>query len=132
MKEIRYPNLRINLISFLESLSDKEYQQHVWIEGRRLDGVVHDEFDYSVHFLFDDTDLARDAKSDVGYILYDDEEAESISFLTQIIDRMLKKHGTKLSDADYMALPEWPMVIDAANAALKVIRSNERQNGKGL
>jgi hypothetical protein len=127
MKEIKYPSLRANLLSFLESLSDKEYQQNVWVEGRSRDDIEHDEFDYSVHFFFDDTDLARDAKSDIGYILYDDEEAESISVLTQILDKIFKKYGTTLSDADYIALPEWVMVIDAANAALKVVRSNERR-----
>jgi hypothetical protein len=127
MKKIKNPSMRINLISFLESLSDQKYQQHVWVEGQRLAGVEHDEFDYSVHFFFDDTDLAKDAKSDIGYILYDDVEAESISLLTKIMDEIFKKYGTTLSDADYIALPEWLMVIDAAKAALKVVKSNEIQ-----
>ena len=130
MKSIKYPQLRVNLVSFLQSLSDIEYQKEVWVEGRQREKIQHDEFDYSVHFFFDDTTLAVDANDNVGYILYDEHEAFLIGRLTQSIDNVLNKYGTNLSDEEYISVPEWSSVIDCAKAALKAVMQNDAASSK--
>ena len=118
MIQVTYPNMREELVEYLQRLADLGYQKRVWINGESVGTVKHDEFDYAVHFLFDDTALAKDVYSTIGWILQDTSEAELIATLTSCIDRVLQKYGTELSDAQYIELPEWQSVVAAAKAAL--------------
>jgi hypothetical protein len=123
MKNIKYPEMRKELISCLESLSDIEYQQRVWVKKESFRDVEHDDFDCSVHFLYDDTDLASDPKSTIGLILCNDDEARKITDLVHEIDIIFDKYGTKLSDENYISLAEWKNVISKANEALIIINT---------
>lgn len=121
MSDIKYPEMRKELVSHLRALADPDYQQRVWVGGGRDDDVQHDEFDYAVHFLYDDTRLAGDPRSMIGWILRDLDEATQIEVLVGVLEGVFQKHGTALSDAQYIALPEWPSVLGAARDALAVI-----------
>lgn len=121
MIQVTYPNMRKELLENLQSLADLEYQKRVWVNSEPDGSVVHDEFDYAVHFLYDDTALADDVRSTIGWILRDDSEAQFIEALTICIDGVFEKYGTELSDAQYITLPEWQSVVAAAKAALVVI-----------
>ncbi|MES2321042.1 MAG: hypothetical protein V4633_02140 [Pseudomonadota bacterium] len=118
MIQVTYPEMRKELVEYLQGLADIEYQKRVWISGDSDGTVIHDEFDYAVHFLFDDTALAHDAHSTIGWILQDASEALLIVALTKSIDGVFEKYGTGLSDAQYIELPEWQSVVAAAEAAL--------------
>jgi len=123
MIQVTYPNMRLELLDYLQGLADLAYQKRVWVNGESDGSVVHDEFDYAVHFLYDDTALAGDVRSTIGAILQDDSEAQSIEALTICIDAVFEKYGTKLSDAQYIALPEWQSVVAAAKAALIALQA---------
>jgi hypothetical protein len=121
MKEIRYPELRKELVEHLQALSDLGYQQRVWI-GKGAEGSVqHDEFDYVVHFLYDDTQLAESPHATIGWILCDASEAELIAALVARIEAIFQKYGTDLTDAQYIRLPEWDAVVGAARIARDAI-----------
>lgn len=122
MSEIRYPEMRKELVSHLQALSDPDYQRRVWVEKGKEGGIEHDEFDYAVHFLYDDTQLAEDPRSTIGWILNDDSEAKLIESLVRTIEVIFEAHGTGLSDAQYIDLPEWGGVVNAARKALSIIR----------
>lgn len=117
MIQVKYPEMRKELEEHLRALADPVYQRRMWVEGKADGSVRHDEFDYAVHFLYDDTQLASDAQSTVGWILKDASEAEHIAALVQSIDVLFARYGTKLSDAEYIELPEWRAVVLAAKAA---------------
>ena len=121
MSNIKYPEMRAELVGHLQALADPEYQQRVWVEGSSEGTIRHDEFDYVVHFLYDDTQLAGDPHSTIGWILCDTGEADQIKTLVSAIEGVFQKYGTDLSDAQYVDLPEWLSVIDAAREALTVI-----------
>ncbi|MDR7150514.1 hypothetical protein J2W49_002472 [Hydrogenophaga palleronii] len=118
MIQVKYPEMRKELEAHLQALADPAYQRRVWVDGQAEGAVHHDEFDYAVHFLYDDTQLASDALSTVGWILIDAAEAECITALVRSIDVVFERYGTKLSDAEYIELPEWHSVIQAAKTAV--------------
>lgn len=88
---LKYPSLRKELIDYLQGLSDKEYQYHAWVNNERPGGG-HDELDYAIHFLYDDTNLARDPFSTVGWILKSSEEVGLISDLIRNLDSVFNKY----------------------------------------
>lgn len=122
MNEVKYPALRSELVQHLEALSNPEYQQDVWVKGNSRGKIEHDEFDYVVHFLFDDTPLAEEPQSTIGWILRDQTEAERIARLTAALDEIFIKYGTALTDEQYIALREWPTVVSRANDCLALLR----------
>lgn len=124
MNQLTSPERRKELVSYLQGLADPEYQRRVWIGGQSEGDVQHDEFDYAVHFLYDDTALATDARSTIGWILKDAAEADSIAAVVASIEEIFVKHGTRLSDAQYIELPEWKAVV--ANAAAAAACLTER------
>lgn len=105
------PTMREELIWYVTVLSDKDFQRRRWVE------IGDNAFDFSVHFLFDDTQLASNPELYIGYILKDEEEAEAVQELCQAIDDIFDEYGTNLSDATYISLPEWTHVIEAARRA---------------
>lgn len=113
--------MRAELLSCLEGLSDPAYQRSCWVEGKCPDGVKHDEFDYAIHFLFDDTELGSAPESCIGNFLINQKEAECIRKVCDAINHLFDRHGTELSDADYISCPEWEQVISTARDALRVI-----------
>jgi len=114
--------MRSELIDYLNSLADLDYQRRVWVNGERFDKIVHDEMDYAIHFLYDDTDLASNPKDTIGWFLLNDEEADIIAKLVAAIDRIFLIYGMDLSDNDYISAPEWVDVLVAAqNAKNKIL-----------
>ncbi|MBP1859086.1 SCO4402 family protein [Rhizobium herbae] len=114
------PNLRERLIAHLRELSDLEYQKRYWKVIDEETGN-YDEFDYSVHFLYDDTDLAYDPDSYIGCTLYSQEEAECVRKLATALDIVFEVNGLELDDHEYLSTKEWPLVLRAAAEALSVI-----------
>ncbi|TJZ76334.1 SCO4402 family protein [Chitiniphilus eburneus] len=102
----------------LESLSDRGYQERVWVEGIMPHGVVHDDFDLAVHFIFDDTDLADDIQSCIGEFLFNQYEVDCVALVVKSIDVVFDRYGINRSDGFYIKTPEWDDVVFYAGKAL--------------
>ena len=57
LAQLKYPNMRRELIEYLDLLQESKYS------------MALEDFDYVVHFFFDDTSLSRDANMSIGYFL---------------------------------------------------------------
>lgn len=79
---LKFLAMRKELIDYLQGLADKDYQYKAWVNDQRPGGG-HDELNYAIHFLYDDTRLARDPRSTLGWFLKDDEEVGLISDLVK-------------------------------------------------
>lgn len=121
--ELKLPSMRKELVDYLQGLSDREYQYQAWVNNRRIGGG-HDELDYAVHFLYDDTNLARDPISTVGWILKNNDEVDLISDLVRQLDHIFDKYGLDLTDKEYIETMEWEAVIKSAAAAKKHLEIN--------
>ncbi|PIT09874.1 hypothetical protein BGI30_06480 [Snodgrassella alvi] len=108
--------MRQELVSYLCALADKNYQYMSWVKNDRPNGG-HDELDYTIHFLYDDTDLAENPESMIGWILTSQEEAEMISNVIRALDTLFEIYGTELTDKEYLEKNEWNDVVDAAKKA---------------
>jgi hypothetical protein len=122
---IKFPEMRNELIEYLKDLSDLHYQRQCWLNQNCPDGVEYDELDYSVHFLFDDTDLASDARGYIGVILRNQQEAEVVTEVCLQLSDIFKKYGTEMSDAQYLECPEWAMVLSTAKTAFLVMSESD-------
>jgi hypothetical protein len=123
LSQLKYPEMREELIDYLHGLSDREYQYQAWVEDKRPGGG-HDELDYAIHFLYDDTDLANDPISLIGWILTGKEEAEVIINLVKALDIIFDKYGTELADKEYLVKKEWGNVLSMAKKAERVLLSS--------
>lgn len=122
--KVQFPQQRELLEAALHALSDATFQQRVWIE-RKPDprDRWHHDFDQVVHTICDDLLFDEDPSRTVGKWTRDMNEATAVAAVSRAIDRLLRKYGTTLSDADYMRAPEWPTLMRQAKDALDLLRS---------
>jgi hypothetical protein len=122
---IQFPQMRRELIEVLSSLSDRDYQERVWVAHKlpigRTPETFYDSFDLAVHFLFDDTRLGDDPQSTIGSILINESEAEAIKKLIGKIDQVIKVVGKNADDKKYIDSKGWSEVVSAAKTALDLI-----------
>ena len=122
---IKFPDMRKELLEHLAELADRKYQENCWVKKQCPVGIEYDELDYSVHFLFDDTQLSENPESMVGYCLNNEQEVKAISLVCRSLDQLFGKYGYDKSDEEYISCPEWQYVIDAAREALSVFNGYE-------
>src|SRR3546814_6031875 len=95
---LMYPNMRDELLDYLGGLADADYQQKVWVRGEPHPGIEHDELDYALHFLFDDTDLAQSPEQTYRVFLLNKDEAHAMTSVTQSLDGLLTQYGATLRE----------------------------------
>lgn len=117
LTKLKYPDMRSELLQHLFELSDLDYQKKFWAEGQQDAEVGHDEMDYSIHFIYDDTCLGSDASKAIGWFLKNEDEAKAIRNLVCSLDLIFEKYGKQLSDGDYINKPGWMQVITSAREA---------------
>lgn len=116
---MKYPHRHDDIRYYLGYLSDAGYQQRVWVQGERPH--PDERFDDIIHFFFDDTNLADNVEGCIGWFVRDLREASYIRAVVEAMDVVLNKYGTELTDAEYVAKPEWAQVLATAKAALAVV-----------
>ena len=47
---MKFPEMRKELVEYLEGLGDKTYQYSCWVKKECPEGIENDELDYAVHF----------------------------------------------------------------------------------
>jgi hypothetical protein len=114
LSALKYPSMRDELIDYVTALSDITYQQRYWIGGETSDEVKHDELDYAIHFLYDDTCLSRNPLEAIGLFLKNDDEAALVGDLIGALEKVFDIYGTKLGDNEYIKTSEWKDVISRA------------------
>lgn len=123
--EMKYPHMREELIGHLKALSNRGYQESVWVRGEAQPGVIHDELDYVVHFIYDDTCLGEDPDAAIGWFLLGEAEAKSIRDLVRLLDSLFAKYGLNLTDEEYIGKSEWGDVVAAAEISKNLLLSSE-------
>ncbi|GAB3007141.1 SCO4402 family protein [Saccharothrix stipae] len=119
---IRYPGVRTQVLSAVESLADREYQERVWIRGELPHPGYYDELDLSVHTLFDDAAVLPDPASAVGAVLHA-HEVGPLHELGAVFGPLIDDLGDQ-PDAVYLADPRWDDVVRAAVKAYEVMRAH--------
>ncbi len=113
---VRFPEMRAEAVGAVRALSDRAYQDRVWIRRELPTPTFMDGLDLNVHILFDDTRVLPDPTPVVGVVIHAD-EVESLQALGDVLALLIDDLGD-VPDADYLADPRWAQVVDAAVAAL--------------
>lgn len=123
MRKVEFPQMRNEVISALEAVSDRTYQQRVWVDGIMPDCNYYDDLDLNIHILLEDINVCVDPVRWVGVVLLGNEVGPlrelGVPFLAMIGDL------GDVSDADYLADPRWDEVIRLAQTALTTMKANE-------
>jgi hypothetical protein len=120
VSSIRFPAMRQEVLSALESLSDRHHQATAW--GRYDRGTEqYDDLTLNVHILYDDCQVLPDPQKAVGTVLLPTETAR-LRHLYKALNPLLEDLGDS-PDAVYLADPRWPCVVHAARAALDAMRN---------
>jgi hypothetical protein len=124
MNTLKHPFMRVHLESALESLADLEYQSKVWLAPPDIERS--DSFTLCISILFDDLDL-EEASEDalVGDILFDCGEASCVKLLIRVINDLFDSVGLEATDEQYVHHPQWPNIVQAAGAALALMKMND-------
>ncbi|WP_460444669.1 SCO4402 family protein [Angustibacter aerolatus] len=125
---VEYPEMRLEVISALRSLADPAHQRSRW--GVWEEGVsYYDDLDLCVHVLYDDCEVLPDPRRALGAVLRP-ADVPSLQALYVVLDPLLTRLGDR-PDADYMAEPAWPAVVQAAQLALRELEESDAQAGAG-
>lgn len=120
MNIIEFPKMRMNVLYYLIALSDASYQTNRWINHEK-----YGSFDEVVHCLFDDSRFEGDPRGAIGVLLFEEKEADLIKNTIDLIVELFDKCGKDLSDAEYIAKPEWPGIMASAKMAYKAMKVND-------
>ena len=128
--EVECPEQRIDLISYLEYLSDPQYQQKDWlIECHLLDSTLD--------YYYDETVLSENPHLLVGIFLKSDIEANMIEKLISIIEPIRLQFKSKYGENHYISRPsdvrefidhpDWNQVIITAKEVLDLVLANDKK-----
>lgn len=119
---IDFPEMRDEIREALRALSDPVHQQTRW--GRYVEGVnYYDDLTVNVHILYDDTAVLPDPANAVGSVILE-REVPALRVVGNAFGPLLHDIGDR-PDSDYLADPRWPLVVQAARAALNVMNESE-------
>ena len=120
MTEVRFPEMRAEIVGAVAALADPAYQWSAWVR-RELPEGHYDEFTLRIHILYDDTQVLEDPDRTVGVYLKSQEEADAMRGLGHAIDSLFAELGTERSDEEYLRAPGWDLVVDAAKNAQRIL-----------
>lgn len=122
MTEVRYPQLRAQVRDAVSSFADPAYQRRVWIERTYPTPTFYDDLAMNVATLFDDVVVLPDPAPAVGAVLHADEVAP-LRALGEALEPLVEELRDA-DDATWLDDPRWPVVVDAAAGALRVLDAN--------
>jgi hypothetical protein len=103
----------MELLGYLRKLKDLKYQMKDWVNQDFPADVQYDHLDLAIHFIFDDTDLGSDARTAIGEILLDEQEASLMGQLVDAINAVLRRTARTCRTASTYKLPNgrewWPV-----------------------
>ncbi|WP_200839664.1 SCO4402 family protein [Streptomyces sp. SLBN-115] len=121
LSDVDLPDMRMNVISAVEALSDREYQRRVWIERDYPSGEYFDDFTLNVNILYDDTLVLEDPAATLGLILRSREEVEAMAQLASALNELFRGEGKEKADEEYVESPLWDVVVRSASVARRIM-----------
>ena len=124
---VAHPNMREELLFYVNALSSPEHQRQIWVNRIFPDGQTeYPLFWDAVNFLFDWLGLPDNSEDLIGSVLKSREELAVLIKLTKQIDEVLDDVGYEAIDAEYISSSKWQMVIEIASEALKLLQATNK------
>lgn len=120
---LKYPGMREELLDYLRTLADVEFQRRAWVRHELPPGVENC-FDFAVHFIFDDAKLAEDHSGAIGLFIKDEDEVRLIEAVVHALEQVFNALGMEATDEEYIDCPEWAGVLESASRAWQVMKDD--------
>ncbi|MFF0579426.1 SCO4402 family protein [Streptosporangium saharense] len=127
VNDIQFPSVREEIISSVNALANREYQQNVWAERKYPHPGYYDDFSMNIHVLYDDTNVLEDPEGAIGTYLTSHEEAEALANLYEALEALFTELGTELADIEYIKSDYWEAVVEAAVSASQTLSENNEK-----
>ena len=125
MSDVKFPQLRAEVVEAVRALSDHDYQWRVWIRQEHPEPDWYDDFTLNVHVLFDDCRVLEAPTETIGDVLRSADEATAMLPLARALNTLFDRYGKHLSDEEYLNAPEWSTIVVAAGTALTALTMDE-------
>ena len=129
--ELRYRNIREELIETLRAFADTSYQKRFWLHNELpIEGWI-DDFNENINFFGDiGLDVANPEKI-VGVILLNKEELDAVQATKIAIYNVLENIGreVRIPIEDYIDSPYWPDVVEKARIAYEMLTGGRNPDG---
>ncbi|WP_375333847.1 SCO4402 family protein [Candidatus Tisiphia endosymbiont of Xenochironomus xenolabis] len=128
VKFLLYPQVRINIKGALEYLADRDWQMEELLKKKSphsyWDGLKY----YVLDTLYNWCDLDDYRESNIGEILYDEDEAQQIQkFCKWFSDLLDFEIGERKPNTDYLNHPEWSKVYTGAKEMYELMDRNDKK-----
>ena len=120
MTLVWFPRARRQTIISIAALSDRPYQERVWLRRELPFPDYYDELDLNIHVLFDDLCILPHPGPADHQVLLPGPEVGRLAALGTVFDSMIRRLGD-LGDADYLSDPQWPEIVDLAQRCLPAL-----------
>lgn len=120
LSELKYPAMRRELIEALKSLSDRDYQQRVWIDKEFPHENFYDDLTTTVNIFHDLISDDEDFGRYIGTFLASQEEAAAVEGVHQSLDATIDALGES-PDGRYLSDPRWNDVVAKAAHAKSIL-----------
>jgi len=117
---VNYPTARWQVMLAIASLSDREYQERVWVRQEVPTEDYYDSLDLAVNTLFDDWIVLPNPQEAIGAILIDGPEIEKIRAVGELLGPLIAELKDR-PDEDYLNDSRWPLVVERSHAALSAM-----------
>lgn len=119
MGEVRYPEMRAEVVRAVTALADPGYQRRVWVARQFPHPKFFDDLDANLHVLFDDATVLPDPGQAVGTIVWAG-EVPALAELGRVLGPLIDELGDVPQQA-YLDHPRWEDVVRAASRAVAVM-----------
>ena len=110
---------RLNLLQSIAGISDREYQQEVWVEAKRP-GIV-DSWEETMCAIFDDIDLewmfAPENRKMHGYTV---EQREALIEFLALLRKYSDETPQFMTPKEVISDPDWQEIVDEAQEVIKL------------
>lgn len=123
MTDVRFPQMRAEVVEAVRALADPDYQEQVWLRREYPRPGYFDDLSTNITTLYDDTRVLEDPYRTVGSVLRSGHEAAALEPLAAVLDAMFADLGTDADDSTYLLSEHWPKVVAVAREAFSVLNS---------
>jgi hypothetical protein len=131
-KTVKYPFMRLQIVNYIEKLSDPLYQKEVWLLNKHSEYKegLWNALDYLFDTAYLEEDLENDNRSSIGVVFCTEEEALAISQVIRALNQVLEDStlGKYPKDEAYLNSQFWPMVVKTASIAKNVFEKTQLED----
>lgn len=129
--ELKYSNIREELIEILRAFADVSYQKRFWINNEQPIEGWSDDFNENVAFFGDIGLDSANPERIIGSVLLNEEELHAVQNTKRAIYNVLETVGKDdwIPVEAYIKFADWPFVLKTAKDAYSLLTGGDDPNG---